>query len=180
MLSLLSSSSTQLRSNDKVERVKQKLKTQLKSIIKTHPTPARRRSMSTSVCTMNKDYEHDLYRFTNRQSELLKQVQNHSFKDLSLIEIKPNLMSSLEAVEAEIPVVDNTYQVKILKKPYSMKWLNNRRLSLFLQSDIYNEFKLAMLLSQYELYTSPCTDEQRMYSFINDFDKIFKFEIIYD
>jgi hypothetical protein len=35
-----------------------------------------------------------------------------------------------------------------------MKWLRNRRLTLFLQSEYYNEFKLAMIFSQFGLFNN--------------------------
>ena len=144
---------------------KKNLETQLKSIIKTNPMPHAARSLTTNLNTDAKSSSfleksitslnnNDLY--SNRQKELLSQVENHSFKDLNLIPIKPNTADESirrrnQVVEIKIPTIKNTYNVKVLKKPFSMKWLNSRRLSLFLESDYYNEFRLAMLLTQIDL-----------------------------
>jgi hypothetical protein len=58
------------------------------------------------------------------------------------------------ASESKISIINSQYNVKILKKPQSMKWLRVRRLSLFLQSNFYSEYKLAKLLSQCKLNTN--------------------------
>lgn len=130
--------------------VKKKLETQLKSIIKTH-----------SAAHPNRNVEHsrisfiDLPRLKSSKKDeiLIKQVDNHSFKDIDLIQIQPSIpIDKIEFKNSKndslIPVLNTTYKVNVLKKPFSMKWLFFRRLSLFLQSDLYNEFKLAMILSQ--------------------------------
>jgi hypothetical protein len=88
-----------------------------------------------------------------KRSELFKQVNSHSFKDIDLIKIEPRiepteLKDPVASAQAKIPVVKTRYTVNVLKKPYSMKWLRNRRLVLFLQSELYNEFKLGMILAQ--------------------------------
>lgn len=144
---------------------KKNIETQLKSIIKSNPIPHAARSTATSLSY--KDAKSNLFlaksiasfqddeMYSNRQKELLTQIENHSFKDLSLIPIKPHTAESIPRnkmhTEIKIPTIKNTYNVKVLKKPFSMKWLNSRRLSLFLQSDFYNEFRLAMLLTQIDL-----------------------------
>ena len=134
----------------------------LKSIIKKQPFNDVNRSLSygntrsrafLSNSVSNID-EYDKY--TKRQKELLGQVENHSFKDIELISIKSiineaSIKDPIEAWKSQVEVVDNTYYVKTLKKPYSMKWLNTRRLGLFLQSDLYLEFRLANILSQCDL-----------------------------
>ena len=88
-----------------------------------------------------------------RRQELFKQVNSHSFKDIDLIPIEPRiepteLKDPIASVQAKKPIVNTRYLVNVLKKPYSMQWLRNRRLVLFLQSELYNEFKLAMILAQ--------------------------------
>jgi hypothetical protein len=92
-------------------------------------------------------------RSASRQSELFRQVTSHSFKDIDLIKIESRIEPSelkdpVASAQAKIPVVKTRYHVNVLKKPYSMKWLRNRRLILFLQSELYNEFKLGMILAQ--------------------------------
>lgn len=89
----------------------------------------------------------------NRRSEMFKQVNSHSFRDIELIKIEPRiepteLKDPVASAQAKLPVVNTRYMVNILKKPFSMKWLRNRRLILFLHSELYNEFKLAMMLAQ--------------------------------
>ena len=131
--------------------VKKKLETQLKSIIKTH-----------SAVNSNKNVDHisfveNLPRLKSSKKDdlLIKQVDNHSFKDIDLIDIQPSI--PIDKIEFKnkndpsIPVLNTTYKVNVLKKPFSMKWLFFRRLSLFLQSDLYNEFKLAMILLQFQV-----------------------------
>jgi hypothetical protein len=93
------------------------------------------------------------HKSASKRSELFKQVNSHSFRDLDLIKIEPRIEPSelkdpVASAQAKIPVVKTRYTVNVLKKPYSMKWLRNRRLVLFLQSELYNEFKLAMILAQ--------------------------------
>jgi hypothetical protein len=56
------------------------------------------------------------------------------------------------AAEARVHKIHTRYSVNALKKPFSLKWLRNRRLNLFLQSEFYNEFKLAMILAQFGLF----------------------------
>ena len=95
----------------------------------------------------------------NRRREMYNQVNNHSFKDIDLIPIESridpsDLKDPKHAIESKIPVVNTKYMVNVLKKPYSMKWLRNRRLTLFLQSELYSEFKLAMILSQFSLFNN--------------------------
>jgi hypothetical protein len=90
---------------------------------------------------------------------MYNQVNNHSFKDIDLIPIESridpsDLKDPKHAIESKIPVLNTKYMVNVLKKPYSMKWLRNRRLTLFLQSELYSEFKLAMILCQFSLFNN--------------------------
>lgn len=150
------------KSIDKSQIIKRSIESQLKAIIKNQTPPPNidprltygntqsRAFLSNSFHNI-KDFESPS-QYTKRQQELLSQVDNHSFKDLKLIEMKSNLKEVKNPLEKPvIPVVNSVYCVKTLKKPYSMKWLNARRLSLFLESELYLEFKLATLLSQYDL-----------------------------
>jgi hypothetical protein len=136
--------------------VKKKLETQLKSIIKNHS--AKNASSRLNSRLNNEPSKISFKEADNprsRKDELLKQVDNHSFKDIQLIEIDTLNKSQRDASqEAAVPVLDNTYKVNVLKKPFSMKWLYYRRLSLFLQSELYNEFKLGMILHQCQLLTN--------------------------
>jgi hypothetical protein len=105
-------------------------------------TSSARRSLSRTRHNMGK-----------QQEELYKQINQHSFKDIDLIKIEPRiepteLKDPIASAESKIPVINTRYLVNILKKPYSLKWLRNRRLALFLQSELYNEFKLGMVLAQ--------------------------------
>jgi hypothetical protein len=91
------------------------------------------------------------------QQQLFDQINKHSFKDLDLIRIEAridtaDLKDPKAAADARIPVVNTRYSVNALKKPFSLKWLRTRRLALFLQSELYNEFKLAMILAQFGLF----------------------------
>lgn len=154
-----------LKPNENVRSLKHQLETQIKSIIKNNNHINKYavnqsipfgniRSKSFITASMNDLGDHVSY--TNRQKELLTEATNHSFKDLELFHIKStideaSIKDPLEAWHAKIPIVSNTYNVKILKKPNSMRWLNSRRLGLFLQSELYIEFKLAMLFSQYDI-----------------------------
>jgi hypothetical protein len=129
--------------------VKKKLETQLKSIIKTHSAKNASR-INSRLNEPSKISFKEVENPRSRKDELLKQVGNHSFKDIQLIEIDP-LNRSQRDTSQEVPVLDTTYKVNVLKKPFSMKWLYYRRLSLFLQSELYNEFKLGMILHQCQL-----------------------------
>ena len=150
------------------EVVKKKLETQLKSIFK---QPSSGSSLSNqpiksslSMYTNNNNQtraDEEVNRIEktseSRKKELLNQVNNHSFKDIELIRIEsriePTDLRDLKAAhDAKIPKVNTLYNVNVLKKPYSMKWLRNRRLTLFLQSELYSEFKLAMILAQFSLF----------------------------
>ena len=129
------------------ETVKKSLETQIKSIIKSHSLK-------------NEETNRKSTAKSNRRQKLLKQAENHSFKATDLVPIQALIQPSelkdpKAAAKAKIPVVKTKYKVKILKKPFSMKWLRNRRLSLFLQSDLYHEFKLALLLTQFEPINEP-------------------------
>ena len=129
------------------ETVKKNLKSQLKIIIKNHSSI--HPTLDASANSPRKSSTKIM------RSNLLKQVDNHSFKSSEIFPIqsiiKPSNLKDPKAIsQAKIPSVKTKYQVKIIKKPYSMKWLHNRRLSLFLQSDLYHEFKLGMLLAQFE------------------------------
>lgn len=119
------------------ELVKKKLEFQLKSIIK-----------------KNHDGSEE-----EREREILAQAGNHAFKDLDLIPIESRLEISdlkdpLAAAQSKIPILKTRYSVNVLKKPFSMKWLRYRRLTLFLQSDLYSEFKLAMILAQCAIFNN--------------------------
>ncbi len=153
-----------LKPNETARSIKSNIEAQLKSIIKKQSEGASPRKLATSLSfgkrsfvsnSLNNLSDFDMY--TNRQKELLShKVDNHSFKDLDLIQIHPLINEKMikdpqEALQAQIPIVQNTYNVKVLKKPFSMRWLNARRLGLFLQSELFIEFQLAMLLSQYEM-----------------------------
>jgi hypothetical protein len=146
--------------------VKKKLENQLKSIIKTHSGFNNNVNSSRLNSRLNnqpsrisfKDIDlHNIKSARKEKEDLLKhQVENHSFKDIDLIEIQ-SCIDQIEFKsknESEIPVLNNTYKVNVLKKPFSMKWLFLRRLSLFLQSELYNEFKLGMLLLQCQILNS--------------------------
>jgi len=94
-----------------------------------------------------------------KKKELLDQINKHSFKDIDLIKIEailePSELKDPKATaEANQPNINTKYNVNALRKPFSMKWLRNRRLTLFLQSDFYNEFKLATILSQFGLFNN--------------------------
>lgn len=119
------------------ELVKKNLEFQLKSIIKNN-----------TDCSE-----------TDREREILVQAGNHAFKDLDLIPIEscfePSaLKDPLAAAQSKIPILKTRYSVNVLKKPFSMKWLRYRRLTLFLQSDLYSEFKLAMILAQCAMFNN--------------------------
>lgn len=128
----------------KAFNVKKRLETQLKSIIKTHSASNQRLNEHSKI-------SFDLPRIkSSKKEDLLKQVANHSFKDIDLIKIQP-CSEQIDFRTVDVPVLNTTYKVNVLKKPFSMKWLFFRRLSLFLQSDLYNEFKLAMILLQCQI-----------------------------
>ncbi|RNA26889.1 regulator of G- signaling 22 [Brachionus plicatilis] len=119
------------------EMVKKNLEFQLKSIIKKNPDGSE----------------------TDREREILAQAGNHAFKDLDLIRIESrleptNLKDPVAASHSKIPIVKTRYSVNVLKKPFSMKWLRYRRLTLFLQSELYSEFKLAMVLAQCAMFNN--------------------------
>ena len=147
--------------------VKKKLETQLKSIFKQSnsitSTPSNHNFKSlTSVNNVDHRTDDETKSEKSqdvRRKELLNQINQHSFKDIDLIRIEsriePSDLKDLKAAqEAKIPKVQTVYNVNVLKKPYSMKWLRNRRLTLFLQSELYSEFKLAMILSQFGLFNN--------------------------
>ena len=99
------------------------------------------------------------------QCEMFRQVHNSSFKDLDLIKIEPylevnSLKSPVEYINQHTPHLNTRYNVHVLKKPFSMKWLKNRRLALFIQSEFYNEFKLAFLLAQCALFNYNSTQSE--------------------
>jgi hypothetical protein len=144
------------------EGVKQKVETQLKSIIKkngrTKLEPLndgqRNDRVQTASTLKNKQREKEL-----KKKELLDQINKHSFRDIDLIKIEAILQPSelkdpKATAEAKLPNIHTKYDVNTLRKPFSMKWLRNRRLTLFLQSNFYNEFKLAMILSQLGLFNN--------------------------
>ena len=151
--------------------VKKKLETQLKSIIRqssTNSTPSNQNfksfsSMNHNTINNESHLDEEIKRiektYEHRRKELFNQINNHSFKDIDLIRIEsriePSDLKDLKAAqEAKIPKVNTIYNVNVLKKPYSMKWLRYRRLTLFLQSELYSEFKLAMILSQFGLFNN--------------------------
>lgn len=158
------------------ESVKRRLETQLKSIIKKTSTPINNKSSSTPstlikldtinpnrvssdfLQTNNNNKQQQLSALaTDQHQKLFDQINKHSFKDLDLIRIEAridtaDLKDPKAAADARIPVVNTRYSVNALKKPFSLKWLRTRRLALFLQSELYNEFKLAMILAQFGLF----------------------------
>ncbi len=148
-------------STDRSQIIKRSIESQLKAIIKKQTPPptinprltyGNTRSRAFLSNSLNSIRDLETAQYTKRQQELLDQVNNHSFKDLTLIEMKSNFNEVKNPLlSPTIPVLNNFYSVKTLKKPYSMKWLNARRLGLFLESELYLEFKLATLLSQYDL-----------------------------
>lgn len=123
------------------ELVKKNLEVQLKSIIK----------KTQNVKTPNLDA------LDFKEQEILSQAYNHSFKDIDLVRIESRLEPSelrdpKAAAESKIPTLKTRYSVNILKKPFSMDWLKTRRLTLFLQSELYSEFKIAMILAQFAMF----------------------------
>jgi hypothetical protein len=160
------------------EGVKKKLQVQLTGIIKNQQEQQQPPRPFSSACitnrsnetatSRNKMYETSYLNSTiatpRRQKsafsrQVLNEINNHSFKDIDLIKITPwiepkDLKDPKAAYEAKIPVIKNKYSVNIIKKPFSMKWLRNRRLTLFLQSEFYNEFKLAMIFAQFGLFNN--------------------------
>lgn len=91
--------------------------------------------------------------------DVVNQIDNHSFKDIDLVPITSwiepkDLKDPKAALDSKIPVIKNRYLVNVIKKPFSIKWLKNRRLSIFLQSEFYNEFKLAMIFAQFGLFNN--------------------------
>ncbi len=142
------------------EGVKKKIETQLKSIIKKNgqtklePLNEGKPGDRIKSITTLKNKQREL-----KKKELLDQINKHSFKDIDLIKIEAILEPSelkdpKTAAEAKLAVINTKYNVNTLRKPFSMNWLRNRRLTLFLQSDFYNEFKLAMILSQFGLFNN--------------------------
>ena len=101
-----------------------------------------------------------------RKCELFRKANNHSFKEISLTKIESyleptSLKDPVEYLNNHVPTLNTKYTVSVLKKPFSMKWLRSRRLALFLQSDFYNEFKLAYLLAQCAVYNYNSTAADR-------------------
>ena len=78
---------------------------------------------------------------------LRQQIDKHSFRDLELMPIAPRNQ------QAAPVVLQNKYTVSVMKRPSSMHWLRHRRLPLFVQSELYNEFKLAAILAQFGLFS---------------------------
>lgn len=76
-----------------------------------------------------------------------KETRNHSFKDVELVPIKP--VFDPYGPKQNALTIDTNYQVIVLKKPASLRWLRTRRLMLFMQSSLYCEFKLARILREY-------------------------------
>jgi hypothetical protein len=155
------------------EGVKRRLESQLKSIIKknaTTTTSTPNRAVATRDGTSLSEYfnreSSELVRraqhrtplkFQQDTDALFDQINKHSFKDIDLIKIEARIEPSdlkdpKATAEARIPVISTRYSVNTLKKPFSLKWLRNRRLTLFLQSEFYTEFKLAMILAQMGLF----------------------------
>lgn len=141
------------------EFVKKKLEGQLKSIIKKAPTSSNGRmsSKSNKSYKSTKSEKHEIAEAKNKQ--MFEQVNKHSFKDLDLIKIESaieptDLKDPKATAEAKIPVLKTRYSVNVLKKPFSMSWLRYRRLTLFLHSELYSEFKLAMILAQFALFNN--------------------------
>lgn len=138
----------------------------IKDLIKTGLDRPSLRHVSTTAEMVKKNLEFQLKSIikkngseTDRQRELLAQAANHAFKDLDLITIGSHIEPSdlkdpKAAAESKIPVVKTRYSVNVLKKPFSMKWLRYRRLTLFLQSELYSEFKLAMILAQCAMFNN--------------------------
>ena len=149
------------------EVVKKKLETQLKSIFRQPSSSSTRSAIRPAPSNLSIQYNEtkvdDQFsrEKTNeiRKKEMLNQINNHSFKDIDLIRIEsriePTDLKDIKAAkEAKIPKLNTLYNVNVLKKPFSMKWLRSRRLTLFLQSELYSEFKLAMILAQFGLFNS--------------------------
>jgi hypothetical protein len=125
------------------ENVKRSLEKKLKSIIKNHEKKSISKEEPKSAALSS-------------YKKFSKEAFNHSFKDIELIPITSLIEPSdrkdpIAASEAKVSIVNTNYSVKVLKKPQSMKWLRVRRLSLFLQSSYYSEYKIAKLLSQCKL-----------------------------
>lgn len=151
------------------EVVKKKLETQLKSIFR-QPSSSNSSNLDNRPIKSNLSIRNNESKFDEqfnrieksseiRKKEMLNQINNHSFKDIELIRIEsriePTDLKDIKASkEAKIPKVNTLYNVSVLKKPFSMKWLRSRRLTLFLQSELYSEFKLAMILAQFGLFNN--------------------------
>lgn len=123
--------------------VKKKLENQIKTIIKIHDKENDRISVKSA-------------RHPTSFKVISKEAINHSFKYIELVPINSfieptDLKDPKASAEAKIPIINTKYNVKILKKPQSMIWLRTWRLSLFLQSTFYNEYKIAKLLSHCKL-----------------------------
>jgi hypothetical protein len=81
------------------------------------------------------------------------ETRNHSFCEMQCMPIRPkfepiDIKDPLGAVDSRKFVVNTKYEVQTLEKPKCIKWLRIRRLSLFLQSIFYSEYKLAKILLQ--------------------------------
>lgn len=141
------------------EHVKKKLETQLKSIIKKTPRN-QLLPVNGRLSSISKNETIDLkVQSSDKNHQILKQIDNHSFKDINLIKIESSIEPSelkdpIATAESKIPVLKTRYSVNVLKKPYSMKWLRNRRVTLFLHSEFYSEFKIAMVLAQFALFNN--------------------------
>jgi hypothetical protein len=81
------------------------------------------------------------------------ETRNHSFREIESMAIK----AKIEPIDIKDPrgakdsrkfVVNTKYEVQTFEKPKSIRWLRIRRLSLFLQSIFYSEYKLAKILLQ--------------------------------
>jgi hypothetical protein len=155
------------------EGVKHQLKAQIKSILKNNNISVKKTFDTRDSIYRNSYYGDDLS-LTRPISRLQRlsmsakgQKQNyikddtnqntvlydHSFRDLVLFEIKSlinptDLKDPVAAQESRIPVINTKYRVNVLKKDFCMKWLRSRRLTLFLQSQFYSEYKMACVLAQ--------------------------------
>jgi hypothetical protein len=82
-----------------------------------------------------------------------RETRNHSFRAMQSIPIRSRFESidikdPAGAAESRKFVVNTKYEVQTLEKPKSIKWLRIRRLTLFLQSIFYSEYKLSKILLQ--------------------------------
>ena len=150
------------------EVVKKKLETQLKSIFRQPSSSSTRSAIRSAPSNLSIQYNNETKvddqfsrEKTNeiRKKEMLNQINNHSFKDIDLIRIEsriePTDLKDIKAAkEAKIPKLNTLYNVNVLKKPFSMNWIRSRRLTLFLQSELYSEFKLALILTLFGFFNS--------------------------